>query len=50
MAESSFANPMTKLYNSLNKILKDNKVITEDSAQDQKRIAKIVDSMVKVQS
>ena len=31
MAEVLFTNPLTKVYNSLSKTLKDNKVVTEDS-------------------
>ena len=48
MAEVIFKKPLSILYNSLSKLLKDNKVVTEDSVQEQKRIAKMVDSIVKV--
>jgi hypothetical protein len=48
VAEGLFIKPLTLLYNSLSKLLKDNKVVTEDSLQEQKRIAKMVDSIVKV--
>ena len=48
MAEVIFKKPLTLLYNSLSKLLKDNKVVTEDTALEQKRIAKMVDSIVKV--
>ncbi len=48
MAEILFTTPLTKVYDSLSKILKDNKVVTEDSVLEQKRISKMVDSIVKV--
>ncbi len=48
MAEIIFKKPLTLLYNSLNKLLKDNKVVAEDTALEQKRIAKMVDSIIKV--
>ena len=48
MAEVIFKRPLTLLYNSLGKLLKDNKVVIEDTALEQKRIAKMVDSIVKV--
>jgi len=48
MAEILFTTPLTKVYNSLSKTLKDNKVVTEDSVLEQKRISKMVDSIVKV--
>ena len=48
VAEFLFTTPLTKVYNSLSKILKDNKVVTEDSVLEQKRISKMVDSIVKV--
>jgi hypothetical protein len=47
-AETLYAKPMTKLYDSLSKTLKDNKVVVEDTVLEQKRIAKMVDSIVKV--
>ena len=48
MAEILFTTPLTKVYDSLSKTLKDNKVVTEDSVLEQKRISKMVDSIVKV--
>ena len=48
VAEFLFTAPLTKVYNSLSKTLKDNKVVTEDSVLEQKRISKMVDSIVKV--
>jgi hypothetical protein len=48
IAEVIFIKPLTLLYNSLSKLLKDNKVVKEDSGLEQKRITNIVDSIVKV--
>jgi len=48
MAEILFTTPLTKVYDSLSKTLKDNKVVTEDSVLEQKRISKMVNSIVKV--
>ena len=48
MAEVIFVKPLSTLYNSLSKILKDNKVVKEDSIMDQKSITKMVESIVKV--
>lgn len=48
MAEILFTTPLTKVYDSLSKTLKDNKVVTEDSVLEQKKISKMVDSIVKV--
>ncbi len=48
MAEILFTTPLTKVYDSLSKTLKDNKVVTEDSVLEQKRISKMVVSIVKV--
>jgi hypothetical protein len=48
IAEVIFKKPLTLLYNSLTKLLKDNKFVTDDKALKQKRITKIVDSIVKV--
>jgi hypothetical protein len=48
MAEYIFKKPLTILYNSVSKLLTDNNVVTEDLVQEQKRIAKTVDSIVKV--
>ena len=50
IAELLFSSPMTKIYDSLSAVLKENKVVTEESVQEQKRIAKVVDSIVKVQN
>jgi hypothetical protein len=50
IAEGLFIKPLTLLYNSLGKLLKDNKVVKEDSVLEQKKIAKMVDSIVKVQN
>ena len=49
-AETLFVNPMTDIYNSLKSILKDNNIVTADILEEQQRIAKMVDSMVKVQN
>lgn len=49
MAEVLFSAPMTKIFNSLSKVLKDNKVVTEESVNEEKRIMKLMDSMIKVQ-
>jgi hypothetical protein len=46
MAEVIFKKPLLALHNPLSKLLKDNKVVTEDTFQEQKRIAKMVDSIV----
>jgi hypothetical protein len=48
VAEAIFIKPLTLIYNSLSKLLKNNKVATEDSVQEQKSIAKMIDSIVKV--
>ena len=48
IAEVIFIKPLTLLYNSLSRLLKNNKVATEDSVQEQKSIAKMIDSIVKV--
>lgn len=50
IAETLFVNPMTDIYNSLSKILKDNDITTAENLEEKKRIEKIVDSMVKVQN
>ena len=50
MAEMIYVNPMTDIFNSLRSILKDNNIVTGESLEEQKRIAKMVDSMVKVQN
>ena len=49
-AEMLFVNPMTDIYNSLRKILRDNNILTAEAMEEQQRIAKMVDSMVKVQN
>ena len=50
VAETLFVNPLTKLHTSLSKILRDNKVLFGDAQQEQQRVAKMVDSMLKVQN
>ena len=50
VAEILFVNPMTDIYNSLRKILRDNDIVTGEALEEQQRIAKMVDSMVKVQN
>ena len=50
VAEILFVNPMTDIYNSLRKILRDNDIVTAETLEEQQRIAKMVDSMVKVQN
>ena len=50
IAETIFVNPMTDIFNSLRLILRDNNIVTGESLEEQKRIAKMVDSMVKVQN
>ena len=50
MAEMIYVNPMTDIFNSLRLILRDNNIVTGESLEEQKRIAKMVDSMVKVQN
>ncbi len=49
-AEMLFVNPMTDIYNSLRAVLKDNNIVTADAVEEQQRIAKMVDSIVKVQN
>jgi hypothetical protein len=50
MAETLFINPMTDIYHTLRKLLKDNNIVTADVLEEQQRIEKIIDSIVKVQS
>jgi TPP-dependent pyruvate/acetoin dehydrogenase alpha subunit len=50
IAEKLLVSPMTDLYNSLRKILRDNDIVTAETIEEQQRIAKMVDSMVKVQN
>jgi hypothetical protein len=50
MAELLFSAPMIKIYDSLSTVLRENNVVSLESVQEQKRIAKVVDSIVKVQS
>jgi hypothetical protein len=50
LAETIFVNPLKDIYNSLRPILKDNNIEIADTQEDQKRIGKIVDSLVKVQN
>ena len=49
-AETFIVNPMTEIYNSLRKVLRDNDIVTAETLEEQQRIAKMVDSMVKVQN
>ena len=49
-AETLIVHPMTDIYNSLRKILRDNDIVTAEAVEEQQRIAKMVDSMVKVQN
>ena len=48
IAEVIFKKPLTLIYNSLVKLLKDNKVVGEDSVLEQKMIAKIFESIIKI--
>ena len=48
IAEMIYIKPLTKLYDSLKKLLKDNNIVTEDSVQEQKKIAIMLESMVRV--
>ena len=48
MAEVIFKKPLTLLYNSLGKLLKDNKVVVEDSVIEQKTISKMFESIIKI--
>ena len=50
MAEVIFNKPLTLLYTSLGKLLKDNKVVSEDSVIEQKMIAKMFESIIKIQN
>ena len=49
-AETLLVTPLTEIYNSLRKILRDNDIVTAETIKEQQRIAKMVDSMVKVQN
>jgi hypothetical protein len=49
-AEIVFVNPMTDIYNSLRKILKDSKIPTSETHEEQLRITRMLDSMVNVQN
>lgn len=50
IAETLFVNPMTDIYNSLRTIFRDNDIVIADKTQEeQRRIAKMVESMIKVQ-
>ncbi len=49
-AETLLVTPLTEIYNSLRKILRDNDIVTAETLEEQQRIAKMVDSMVKVQN
>jgi hypothetical protein len=50
MAELIYVNPMMEIYNSLRIILKENNIVTAETLEEQQRIAKMVDSIVKVQN
>jgi hypothetical protein len=50
MAEMIYVNPMTEIYTSLRSILKDNSIVRADTLEEQQKIAKMVDSMIKVQN
>ncbi len=50
MAEMIYVNPMMEIYNSLRTILRDNNIVTGEALEEQQRIAKMVDSIVKVQN
>ena len=50
MAEMIYVNPMMEIYNSLRTILRDNNIVTAEALEEQQRIAKMVDSIVKVQN
>ncbi len=51
IAETLFVNPMTDIYNSLRTIFRDNDIVIADKTQEeQRRIAKMVESMIKVQN
>ena len=50
MAEMIYVTPMTDIYNSLRTILRDNSIVTAETLEEQQRIAKMVDSIVKVQN
>jgi hypothetical protein len=49
-AETLVVNPLTDIYNNLRAILKDNNIVTADTLDEQQKIAKMVDSIVKVQN
>jgi hypothetical protein len=49
-AETLIVNPMKEIYDSLRKILRDNDIVTAATLEEQQKIAKMVDSMVKVQN
>lgn len=49
-AETLLVTPLTEIYNSLRKILRDNDIVTAETIEEQQRIAKMVESMVKVQN
>ena len=50
MAELIYVNPLMDIYNSLKTILRDNNIVTAEAQEEQQRIAKMVDSIVKVQN
>ncbi len=49
-AEPLFIAPMCEIYNMLSKTLKESNILTADAIEEQQKIAKMVDSMVKVQN
>ena len=49
-AETLFANPMTQVQSALTKVLRDNNILSADAQEEQKKVEKIVGSMVKVQN
>jgi hypothetical protein len=48
IAEVIFKKPIALLYNSLGKLLKDNKVVAEDSVLEQKIITKMFKSIINI--
>jgi hypothetical protein len=48
IAEVIFKKPLALLYNSLGKLLKDNKVVAEDSVLEQKIITKMFKSIINI--
>ena len=48
IAEVLFVTPMTNIYNSLRIVLRDNNIVTAETQEEQQKIGKMVESMVKV--